>query len=233
MDISFNKLVFADQIKGLVREVVNGTPTAPIPASWNYFLVYHPETHTFYSSKSTDPLIYEEIIRKHLEPRWKDIAIALRRMLDRNTVFQFFVFSKTARPTVEHWLIQQRINRVATKMGEGKAPQRVLYKVYSQYNAIMRFVSAPANTSVIEIIAQANKSMKEWLESTSGVNRHERVVMRTATRSKTIANNNVFEATSIVTATALFNRVPTREYRALSMQYNLDAIKGFIANTTF
>ncbi len=233
MEISYDKLVFADHVKSLVREVTDGVPSAEIPGSWDCFLVFHPATRTFYSSKSNAVLVYEEVIRKRLSPRWDSIAIALRRMLERNSAFQFFVFSKTARPTVEHWLNSQGFSRIATKMGEGVSPHRVLFRVYSHENKIMRFVSAPSNTSELEVIAQANKSFKTWLASTSGINRHERTTMRVATRSKTVANSSVFEATSVVTPTALFDGRPVREYRSLCMEYNLNSIKTFIANTTF
>lgn len=233
MQIDFQRLIIPDNIKLLVREVIDGVPVGNIPGGWNCITIFHPATKQYYSTKSINPLHYEEIVRLRSEPRWTRIAVALRKMLDHHPEYQFFIMPHQARSHVEGWLTGQGMQRIATCMGEGETSDAlVLFKVYSPYNKMTRYVTAANSASKEKIIKQANSAFAAWLASGTRMNRHERETMRVAARSKFLTNTKVFEDSSIVARTNLLIGRTPNQFRALCTEMNIQAVREFILNTT-
>ena len=233
MQIDFLRLIIPDNIKLLVREVVDGVPVGSVPGGWNCITIFHPSTKQYYSTKSDKPLQYEEIVRLRLEPRWERIAVALRKMIEHHPEYQFFIMPHQARHYVEGWLSSQGMQRVATRMGEGRSDDLlVLFKVYSPYNKMTRYVTTASTTPKEKIIKQANAGFAAWLGSGTRMNRHERETMRVAARSKFLTNTKVFEDSSIVARTNLLIGRTPNQFRALCTEMNIKAVREFIMNTT-
>lgn len=232
MKIDYPRLEIPAEFKVLVREVVDGTGIGPIPRGWTGILIYHPATAQYYATTSRTPMTYEEIIRLRIEPRWSRIAIALRKMLEHTPEYQFFILPMQARPTIERWLSHNGKRRIATKMGEAQVGRHVLFEVYSPYNKITRYVSAPSTISREDIISLANISLARWLKSSTTIHKHERETMRIALRSKFAVNGKVFESESVVNPTNLLEGHNSNEYRTISSDLNFKAIQHFIASTT-
>ena len=233
MKISYDKIVLSKDLKKMTREIIDGVSSSDVPLAWTGIIVYHPATKSFYSTTSKEPFAYEEIIRKHLEPRWSKIAIGLRRLLARHEDFQFFVMPLVARTFVEEWLWNNGNKRISTLMGEGAEPDRVIWQVYSPYNRFTRYVSAVADAKREDVIKQANSGLAQWLGSPSKTSRHERLTMQVALRSRVEVNREVFEPTALVNKTNLLNGQPHNAYRSVCMTHNAKAIKDFILNTCF
>ena len=232
MKIDFQRLTIPDTIKLLVREVIDGVPVGNLPGGWNCITIFHPATKQYYSTKSINPLHYEEIVRLRLEPRWTRIAVALRKMLDHHPEYQFFIMPHQARPHVEGWLSSSGMRRIATCMGEGESNDLlVLFKVYSPYNKMTRYVTAASSAPKEKIIKQANSGFAAWLGSGTRMNRHERETMRVAARSKFLTNTKVFEDSSIVARTNLLIGRTPNQYRALCTEMNIRAVREFILST--
>lgn len=227
------RLPIPEDIKTLLRELPL-EPNKTLPPTWNNFVVVSIAQRCFYASVSKDPVGYEDSIRKRINPRWDNTAISLRKLLERDSAYQFFVLPKLARPEIEQWLISLGFRRIVTKMGEGAHAVSVCFKVYSHHNRLTRFVSAPADTCELDVIKQANKSLEIWLASQTKSKAALRQSIRTATRSTAHkANAEVFEMSSLVTKTSLLDRAKTSEYRAIIRENNLKALEGFVLNTTF
>lgn len=234
MHVTYDKLTFPPNVAIYVREIVQGKPLKTIPAGWNGLIIYHPASNQYYSSKSEDPLFYEEIIRTRLPVgRWEGTALSLRNLLDHHPDYQFFVTSMRSRTTVEMSLANMGKARVATKMGAMSTDYHVLFEVSSPFNRMTRYVCAPSQTPQEDLIAQANDSIDNWLKSKARIHGPERRTMRVALRYNSPNMPPVFEEKSEVTATPLLNGVEHRKFRTITMQKNLEAIQAFIHRTTF
>ena len=231
MKIDFQHVHIPTELQNFTKEVVNGVPVTSIPKGWPGILIYHPATQQYYSTKSVEPLRYEEIVRLRQEPRWSSIAIALRKMLDNHSDFQFFIFPMVARPGVENWMASQGYQRIATRMGEGDTKDLILFKVYSRLNKTTRYITASSTTPKEKIIKQANTGYTAWLASGTRVNHHERETMRDATRSKFSTNTKVFEQESKVERTNLLAGHTANEFRAICSEMNIKAVREFIQST--
>lgn len=233
MQIDFQRIVFPESLRLFIREVIDGVPATSVPKGWAGILIFHPATGQYYSTKSKEPLHYEKIVRLRLEPRWSDIAVALQKMLQHHRDFQFFILPVQARPEVEGWLASQGHHRVSTMMGEGETGGiLVLFKVYSPYNKMTRYVTTLSSTPKEKIIKQANAGFAAWLSSGTKMNRHERETMRVAARSKFFTNTKVFEDNSLVTSTNLLDNHTPNEFRAICAEMNIRAVREFILETT-
>ena len=231
MQIDFQRVSFPQDLRIFAREVVDGVPVTSIPKGWEGILIFHPATGQYYSTKSENPLKYEEIVRLRLEPRWSDIAVALQKMLNHHRDFQFFILPVQARPEIERWLASQGHRRISTMMGEGAAEPRALFKVYSPINKVTRYVVALPSSSRVKIIAQANAAMGTWLASPIRRNQSERKNMLIALRSRNAINTKIFEKGSEITRTDLLVGKRDNEYRTICMDMNLQAIREFIRST--
>lgn len=231
MQINFQRINFPEHLHLFAREVIDGIPVNVIPKGWEGILIFHPATGQYYSTKSKDPIKYEEIIRLRLKPRWENIAVSLQKMLNYHPDFQFFVLPVQARPQIEQWMASLGHRRIATMMGEGAGEPRVLFKVYSPFNKVSRYVVASPTLSKTKIIAQANTALSTWLSSPVSRNQSERTSMCVALRSLNIVNSKVFEEESIITKTNLLFGYRDNEYRTVCTKMNLMATKEFIQNT--
>lgn len=231
MQVTFQQISFPDNIKGLVREVVSGVPDGEVPDSWQCVMIFHPATGQYYSTKCKYPLRYETVVYLRTGASWAKVAVVLRRMLKQHPQFQFFIHSIQARPQVEKWMADQGYVRVSTKMGEGAAEPRVLFKVYSPFNRIARYVSASPLDSKAMIIARANASFASWLASPTRKNYNEHKTMCIALRSKNAVNTRVFEKEAVITKTDLLKGRRYGEYRVICARANLKAIHEFIRST--
>lgn len=231
MQIDYDKLVLPDHIKVFAREVIKGQAQISVPASWQAIMIYHPATSQYYATKSATPFHYEQIVRERLQPRYDNLAIALRNMLEVHPQFQFFILSTKARGMVEKWMASIGKRRIATRMGEAATEEHVLREVYSPFNKVKRYVGAPASHSHRQVIGAANTSMAQWLASSASQHKHERETMRVALRSRFDPNRGVFEREATVTATTGFEGCKHNEFRSILMEKNLQAIREFIQST--
>lgn len=232
MVVDYPKLIIPEELKPFIREVIPGQGLAHVPRGWTGIMIYHPATEQYYSTKSDTPAVYEQVIREQKGARWENTAIALRKMIDHHPGYQFFVLPVLARETIEGWMAKNGKRRVSTCMGEAAVVGHVAFKVYSPYNRIARYITAPVDTPREKIITQANSGMAGWLKSSSQVNRHERETMRVALRSKSVVNTKVFEPTAEVTRTGLVDGLPYGRFRSVCNNMNLQQIRNFIATTT-
>lgn len=215
------------------REIVDGVCVKEVPSAWKSILIYHPATDQYYATKSVHPLEYEAVLRNRSAPRYAALAISLRKLLDINSTFQFFVLHQAGRVEIEDWLASIGKRRVTTKMGQGATPDREIFEIYSPQNKLTRYVSAPFDTPATKLISQANKAMAQWLSSTSSENRQERLSMQVALRSLGKTNTKVFEDTSVIRLTPLLCGQPHNRYRTICTENNLIQIKNFILSTCF
>lgn len=233
MSVEYDRLVIPQQLRSVLREVVKGVPDREIPISWYGIMVYHPATQQYYSTKSVRPLEYERTIRtRHPVATWNLIARSLQTLLNINHDFQFFVLHTKARHDVEGWMANQGFRRVSTKMGDCADEEHVLFKVYSPYNKIARYVSGPASMPKEQAIKLVNTSMATWLSSIAKQNRTVRETMQVALRSRIIINTRVFEDASEVTRTNLLVGKKHKEFRSICADQNLNAVLDFIRGTT-
>lgn len=231
MHISYPKLILDPHIASQLREVVGGVASKEIPSSWKGIIIYHPATNQYYSTKSKEPLVYEEVIRTKPTGKWDKIALALRKLFNTDGTFQFFVMHVSIRPVVEQWLASQGKVRVTTKMGDAAEVMHVMFKVTSPFNKVSRFVVAPANEPREDLIAKANSGMALWLKSHSSNMRSERNTLQIALRSRMQVNNRVFEKESEVIATNLLNGYTHNQFRSHTRLLNELAVKEFVRLT--
>lgn len=231
--VQYDKLVFPAELHAYVREVTFETRSRDLPPGWESFIIYHPATNQYYSSKSVGPLQYYDLVRtKQPWHRWDKVAHALRQMLETSSTFQFFVLNLRSRAIVEGYLANIGLRRVNTKMGDVTGQEHVLFRVYSPLNKITRYAVAPISTPREELIEKVNVSMAKWLGSHTRVNQQLRKTMRVALRSQFDINRSVFEKESIVTATNKLVGKKHNEFRVISMHENIQAIGDFVRATT-
>jgi hypothetical protein len=233
MNISYDKLVLPDNLRPYVRELVPVTWDRDIPPGWDGLVIYHPATNQYYSTKSINPVQYYELLKtQYPDSVWKSVAVPLKLMLSSHPDFQMFVLHRRSREVVEKWFADNGKIRVTTKMGQAAEAQHVMFKVFSPYNKFTRYVTAPVDTPKEKLIEQANKSMGKWLGSNSKLHNNERTTMRVALRSLFQPNMEVFEPESVVTSTNYLSQAHHGQFRRISQNKNMEAIREFIRNTT-
>ena len=232
MRIGYEPLTIPPHLQNYIREIKDGVVERPIPLGWEGIVVYHPATNQFYGTKSKNPAHYEEVIRTKTPRYYPDVALSLRKLLDHDNQYQFFVFAIGARATVEGWLASIGKRRAATRMGEAAKVKHVMFRVTSQFNKFTRYVIAPSTATREELIKAANKGIAAWLQSTASAHRHERATMQIALRSRMQVNKEVFEPTSEVFVDNDLNNLQHNQFRNHCANWNLVAVKDFIHKTT-
>lgn len=232
MRIGYQSLAIPPHIQNYVREIKNGVAQRQIPLGWEGIIVYHPATDQFYGTKSKNPVHYEEIIRTKTPREYPSVAVVLRKLLEQDDQYQFFVFAIGARATVEGWFASMGKRRVVTRMGEAAKVKHVMFRATSLNNKFTRYVIAPSTSTKEELIKAVNKGIASWLKSTSSVHRHERATMQIALRSRMQVNTEVFEPESEVFIDNDLSGLKHNQFRNFCMGRNIEEIKGFILRTT-
>lgn len=215
-----------------VREIASPSAQSAVPPGWTGIIVYHPPTNQYYSSKTVHPFDYFDLLKTKLpESKWEDLAASLKQMLSSNHVFQFFVLHTKSRAIVEGWMAEMGKRRISTRMGDTATQEHVLFKVYSPFNKVTRYITAPVSTPQEEIITQANTSIARWLKSHSKMNQELRKNMRVALRCVFGAVPAVFEPESVISRTNKLAGKKHNEFRAITTHENIEAIMDFARMT--
>jgi hypothetical protein len=233
MIVEYEKLTRPPQISHYLREIVNGVPEREIPKAWEGILIYHPATNQYYTSTSGDIEFYELVVREKPYQRYKALALVLRRLLNIHPQYQFFVMPMQSRGLVENWLASQGKVRVATRRGEAMEEEHGVFRVYSPFNKVERYVAAPLSTPEEKLVSKANLQFGRWLRTESTEHEADRETMRVALRSKTLTPSRIFDKnTARVARCSVPDGVCARNISAHVAFLNLEAVKEFVRKTT-
>jgi hypothetical protein len=232
MQITYDPIVIPDRLRMYVREIASPPVQDVVPPGWSGIIVYHPATNQYYSSKTVRPFDYFNLLRsRQPEKKWEDLAVSLKQMLAINHTFQFFVLHTKSRDIVEGWMAEMGKRRISTRMGDTATQEHILFKVYSPFNKVTRYITAPLTTPHEKIIAQANTSISTWLKSHSRMNQELRKNMRVALRCVFGAVPVIFEPESVVSSTNKLVGKKHNEFRAITTHENLQAMMDFARAT--
>lgn len=232
MKIVHDKLVIPEEMHQYLREVIDGKIQSNlVPSGWNGIMIYHPATGKYYATKSVTPMLYEAIVREKRQPRYAELALGLRKMLDFDPQYQFFLLPTKMRPLVEGWMAQNGYQRVTTMRGEAVKEDLCIFQVYSEQHKVVRYVSAPCSTPHDKIIQKANMQLARWLRTQDRHNEHERNTMRIALNSKFTPNSKVFSDRATIRIMLTPQNVTPRNISTYIADINIAAIKQFIQDT--
>lgn len=214
-----------------VREIRYGQANREIPTAWDCYAVVNTATRQFCSGICKDPVGLLKVIKTQLGPRYKQLSVVMRQLIEKDPDYQYFIFSRDTRNEVERWFTSNGVGRITTKMGQGEGEESLLFRVVSENLGITRYVSAPVSTEASKIIELANTSFCMWLDNQTSRDFSLKATLRSATKSTRKICGKVFGPESTVEPTRFYTGRTVSEYRKVSTELNKAALIAFVDAT--
>lgn len=230
LDKTAQKYHLTEELKAYLMPYNPKAPQLGIPPAKVGVIVIHPATRRFYSTLVSKPKDYYLKMTKEVQG-FEKMALPIKRMLEKDPAFDFFIVAEATRNYVEHALIKIGITRVATGRGELQSGEHALFRVECPLYRFARFVIAPKNTTSEKLVKKVNESINSWLTVIRAPYGRLKIRLRDGLGKNKNPQRTVFGEDAVVTLERFVFESP-REYSKIVTQANLDEVQKFLLRTT-
>lgn len=217
----YEELKISDNYEKMVTRWKPGV-IAPSFRGKTCVVIYHRLTNRFYGTIVVDMAgFYKKMMSR--SRGYNQLALALRRMLDKDREVDIFCMVEPVRLDFEDYLISRGIYRVTTGRGELQTERSVLWKITCPRKNVSRYVCATSDTKPEELIQTAEKGITEFLNGTTIGYETIRSRLLPICSWSAFSKEKIFGEDTVVERVGRMP-VPAKEYSAYMRKLNTDVL---------